>query len=64
MGQRKTTPDSTESRDHEEDQQNWPATAVPTIDAFVTVGPQIIFFQHSCNFISQDLTFLQPSTIY
>ena len=47
VGQRKTTPDSTESRDHEEDQQNWPVTAIPTIDAFVTVRPQIIFFQQN-----------------
>ena len=46
-GQKKTTPDSTKSRDHDADQQNLPATAVPTIDAFVTVRPQIIFFQQN-----------------
>ena len=120
MGQKKTTPDSTESRDHDADHQNLPATATPTIDAFVTVRPQIIFFQQNyfdeicstltyvanaiypvpsflnlsvtvstfhildasllywdqqlqeflnseercCNFINQDLTFLQPSMVY
>ena len=65
-----------------------PVTAIPAIDAFVTVRPQIIFFQQNyfdeicstetyvanaeflvgeecCpNFINQDLTFLQPSTVY
>ena len=46
MGQKKTTPDSTKSRDHDEDQQNLPVTATPTIDAFVTVRPQIIYLQH------------------
>ena len=47
MGQKLTTPDSTQSRDHKEDQQNLPVTAAPTIDAFVTVRPQIIFFQQN-----------------
>ena len=47
MGQKKTTPDSTESRDHDADQQNLPVTAAPTIDTFVTVRPQIIFFQQN-----------------
>ena len=46
-GQKQTTPDSTEIRDHDADQQNLPVTAVPTIDAFVTVRPQIIFFQQN-----------------
>ena len=120
VGQKKTTPDSTESRDHDADQQNLLATAAPTIDAFVTVRPQIIFFQQNyfdeicstptyaanaiypvpsfpnlsvivstfhisdapllyqdqqlqeflddeeccCNFINQDLIFLQPSMVY
>ena len=45
MGQKKTTPDSTKSRDHNADQQNLPVTAAPAIDALVTVRPQIIFFQ-------------------
>ena len=47
MGQKKPTPDSTKSRDHEEDQHNLSVTAMPTIDAFVTVRPQIIFFQQN-----------------
>ena len=47
MGQKKPTPDSTKSRDHEEDQYNLPMTATPTIDAFVTVIPWIIFFQQN-----------------
>ena len=46
-GQKKTTLDSIESRDHDADQQNLPVTATPTIDAFVTVRPQIIFFQQN-----------------
>ena len=44
VGQKSTTPDSTQSRDHEEDQQNLSVTAAPTIDTFVTLRPQIIFF--------------------
>ena len=47
VGQKKTTLDSTQSRDHDADQQNLPVTAVPTIDAFVIVRPQIIFFQQN-----------------
>ena len=47
MGQKETTPDSTESRDHNADQQNLPVTTTPAIDAFVTVRPQIIFFQQN-----------------
>ena len=47
MEQKLTTLDSTQSRDHEEDQQNLPVTAAPTIDAYVTVTPQIIFFQQN-----------------
>ena len=39
VGQKKTTLDSTESRDHDADQQNFPVTAAPTIDAFVIVRP-------------------------
>ena len=112
--------DSTQSRDHDEDQINLPVTATPTIDTYLTVRPQIVLFQqnyfdeldsisthiadtiyaaqnlhnssvtystlhvyntltvycdqqlqelldgeeHCHNFINQDLTFLQPSTIY
>ena len=47
MGQKLTTLDSTQSRDHKEDQQNLPVTATPIIDAFVTVRPQNIFFQQN-----------------
>ena len=47
MGQKKTTLDSTESRDCDEDQKKLPVTATPTIYAFVTVRPQIIFFQQN-----------------
>ena len=46
-GQQKTTPDSTKSRDCNVDQQNLPETTAPAIDAFVTVRPQIIFFQQN-----------------
>ena len=46
-GQKKTALDSTKSRDHNADQQNLPETAEPTIDAFVTVRPWIIFFQQN-----------------
>ena len=46
-GQKKATLDSTESRDHNTDQENLPVTATPAIDAFVTVRPQIIFFQQN-----------------
>ena len=119
-GQQKTTLDSIKSRDCNADQQYLPVTTVPAIDTFVTVRPQITFFQQNyideicstvtyvayaihpvptlpslpvtvstlhiseapilywdqwlqeflvgeecCrNFINQDLTFLQPSTVY
>ena len=119
-GQKKTAPDSNESRDHNADQQLLPVTTAPDIDAFLTVRPRIIFFQQNhfdeicsivtyvanatqivptfpnlpvtvstlqisevpilyqdqqlkefliseeccCNFINQDLTFLQPLTVY
>ena len=119
-GQKKTALDSAESRDHNADQQILSITSVPDIDAFLTVRPQITFFQqnhfdeicsivsylanathivptlpnlpvtistlqiseapilywdqqlqefligeeHCHNFINQDLTFLQPSTVY
>ena len=120
MEQKKTTPDSTKSRDHIADQQFLPVTIALDIDAFLTVRPQITFFQQNhfdeicsivayianamhivptfpnlpvtmstlqileapilyrdqqlqefligeeccCNFINQDLSFLQPSTVY
>ena len=47
MGQKKATLDSTKSRDHNAEQQNLPVTAMPAIDAFVTVRLQIIFFQQN-----------------
>ena len=47
VGQKETTPDSTESRDRNADQQNLPVTAMPAIDTFVIVRPQIIFFQQN-----------------
>ena len=47
MGQNKTALYSTESRDCNADQQNFPVTAVPAIDAFMTVRPHIIFFQQN-----------------
>ena len=42
--QKKTVLDSTESRDHEADQQILPVTTAPDIDAFLKVRPQITFF--------------------
>ena len=47
MGQKRTTLDSTKSRDRNADQENLSVTAAPTIGAFVTVRPQIIFFQQN-----------------
>ena len=47
MGQKLTTPDSTQCRDCEENQQNLSMTTTPTIDTLVTVKPQIIFFQQN-----------------
>ena len=46
-GQQKTAPHSTKNRDHNADQQNLPVTTAPAIDAFVTVRPQITFFQQN-----------------
>ena len=47
MGHKLKIPDSTQSRDHEEDHINLPVTAVLTIDTYVTVRPQIVLFQQS-----------------
>ena len=65
VGQKKATPDSTESRDHNVDQQNLPVTATPAIDAFVTVRPQIIFFQQNyfdeiCSTVTYAANAVQP----
>ena len=46
-GQQNATPDSTKSRDRNADQQYLPVTTSPAIDAFVTVRPQITFFQQN-----------------
>ena len=43
IGQKKTAPDSTKSRDHEADQQILPVTSAPDIDTLLTVRPQITF---------------------
>ena len=117
---KETTPDSTQSRDQQLDQQTLPETPAPDTEVLITVRPQINFLWHNCindisnivtftanttniiptftnlpvtvntlhisdaprlhrdkklqefligevrchNFINQDLTFLQPSTIY
>ena len=46
-GQKKTVLDSTESRDHNGDQQTLPITTAPVIDVFLTVRPEITFFQQN-----------------
>ena len=46
-GQKKIAPDSTESRDHNADQQILPVTTLSDIDTFLTVSPQITFFQQN-----------------
>ena len=46
-GQKKTAWDSTKSRDHNGDQQILPVTTAPDINAFLTVRPQITFFQQN-----------------
>ena len=64
-GQKKATPDSTKSRDRNTNQQNLPVTAAPAIDAFVTVRPQIIFFQQNyfdeiCSSVTYVAIAIQP----
>ena len=46
-GQKKTAPDTMKSRDHHTDQQTLPVTIALDIDAFLTVRPQITFFQQN-----------------
>ena len=46
-GQRKTALDSTKIRDCNTDQQILPVTTAPDTDAFLTVRPQITFFQQN-----------------
>ena len=45
IGQKKTAPDSTQSRDHQTDQQILLVTFAPDIDILLTVRPQITFLQ-------------------
>ena len=45
MGQKLQIPDSTQSRNHKEDQINLPVTAALTIDTYLTVRPKIVLFQ-------------------
>ena len=46
--QKETTPGSTQSRDHQIDQQIFPETLVPDTEVLITVRPQINFLQHNC----------------
>ena len=47
VGHQLQIPDSTQSRDCEEDQINLPVTAMPTIDTYLTVRQQIVQFQQN-----------------
>ena len=47
MGHQLQIPDSTESRDYEEDQINLPVTAALTIDTYLTVRQQIVLFKQN-----------------
>ena len=47
MGHQLQIPDSTQSRDHKEDQINLPVTAALTIDTYLTVRLQIVLFQQN-----------------
>ena len=47
MGQKLQIRDSTQSRDCEEDHLNLPVTSMPTIEAYLTVRQQIIFFHQN-----------------
>ena len=42
------TPDSTQSGDHQTDQQSLPETLVPDTEVLITVRPQITFLQYNC----------------
>ena len=44
--QKETTPDSTQSRDSQTDQQILPETFAPDTEVLLTVRPQITFLQH------------------
>ena len=43
-----TTPDSTQSRDHQTDQQTLLETLVPDTEVLITVRPQNNFLWHNC----------------
>ena len=47
MGQKLQILDSSQSRDHEDDRINLPVTATLTIEAYLTVRPQIVLFQQN-----------------
>ena len=47
MGHNLHIPDSTQSRDHEEDHINFPMTDVLTVDTNVMVRPHIVLFQQT-----------------
>ena len=62
-GQKQTASDSTESRDHNADQQFLPVTNAPDIDAFLTIRPQITFFQQNhFNEICSVVTYVANAT--
>ena len=55
---KETTPDSTQSRDQQLDQQTLPETPTPDIEVLIPVRPQINFLQHNCiNKIFSSVTF-------
>ena len=45
--QKETTPDSTQSRDRQSDQQTLPETLAPNTEVLITVRPQINFQQYN-----------------
>ena len=47
IGQKETTLDSTQSRDHQADQQILPEIFAPVTDVLLTARPQITFLQHN-----------------
>ena len=60
---KETTPDSTQSRDCQTDQQTLPETLVPDTEVLITVRPQINFLRHNCiNEIFKVVTFTANAT--
>ena len=47
IGQKETTPDSTQSRNHQTEQQILPEIFVPDTDVLLTFRPQITFLQYN-----------------